>query len=120
MASFTKRGNTWQYTVSRMINGKSVPLRKGGFTKKKAAQVAAAELSKGIVINNKPIPFEKYFEDWFKLYKRNVTKSTLEHYKYTLQAIRVYFDDKHLSKTLKDAIIKSFLIYMVLQELEKQ
>ena len=97
MASFTKRGNTWQYTVSRMVNGKSSPLRKGGFSTKKAAQVAAAEveaeLSKGIVVNNKPIPFAQYFEEWFNMYKVNVSKSTLEHYKYTLKAIREYFKD---------------------------
>ena len=42
MASFQKRGKTWQYTISRVIDGKSKPIRKGGFKTKKEAQVAAA------------------------------------------------------------------------------
>ncbi len=44
MASFTKRGKTWQYTVSRIVNGESKPIRKSGFKTKKEAQVAAAEI----------------------------------------------------------------------------
>lgn len=49
MASYQKRGKTWQYTIS----AKPKPIRKGGFRTKKEAQVAAAEveaeLRKGIV-----------------------------------------------------------------------
>lgn len=97
MASFQKRGKTWQYTVSNKGN---TPLRKGGFATKKAAQVAAAEveanLSKGVIMNSQPLPFDEYFEEWYKLYKKNVTKSTLEHYKYTLAAIRSYFGSKYI------------------------
>lgn len=40
MASFLKRGKTWQYCVS----AKPKPIRKGGFKTKKEAQVAAAEV----------------------------------------------------------------------------
>lgn len=47
MASFQKRGKTWQYCVS----AKPKPIRKGGFATKKEAMIAAAEveakLSKG-------------------------------------------------------------------------
>jgi hypothetical protein len=35
MASIQKRGNTYQYTVSRMVNGKQKHIRKGGFRTKK-------------------------------------------------------------------------------------
>lgn len=95
MASFTKRGKTWQYTVS---NKDQKTIRKGGFLTKKAAQVAAAEveanLSKGVILHSKSFPFDEYFEEWYKLYKKNVTKSTLEHYKYTLAAIQTYFGSK--------------------------
>lgn len=39
MASIQKRGKTYQYTISRMVNGKPDPIRKGGFrTKKKKKQ----------------------------------------------------------------------------------
>lgn len=67
MASITKRGNTYQYTVSRMVNGQSKPIRKGGFRTKKEAQVAVAEveasLAKGIVPFLKKVPFVEYFEN---------------------------------------------------------
>lgn len=35
MASYTKRGNSWQYTISRIINGKQKSIRIGGFRTKK-------------------------------------------------------------------------------------
>lgn len=73
MASIQKRGKTYQFTVSYMVNGVSKPIRKGGFKTKKEAQIAAveieAQLSKGILPHLKPMPFDEYFEKWFKLYK---------------------------------------------------
>ncbi|MBA1160315.1 site-specific integrase [Bacillus licheniformis] len=101
MASITKRGNTYQYTVSRMVNGKSKPIRKGGFRTKKEAQVAAAEveaqLAKGIVPSLRKIPFNEYFENWIKLYKATrVSRVTLEHYWYSLRAVMNYFQDKSI------------------------
>lgn len=96
MASFQKRGPSWQYTISRMVNGESKPLRKSGFRTKKEAQIAAAqaeaELNKGIVVINKNIIFAEYFEEWYQRYKKNVTKSTLTHYAYTLKAIKSFFN----------------------------
>ena len=63
MASFNKRGKTWQYQVSRMVNGKQKPIRKGGFRTKKEAEVAAMEvessLRKGIAPSLKPQPFNE-------------------------------------------------------------
>ncbi|NOJ73917.1 tyrosine-type recombinase/integrase [Paenibacillus alvei] len=96
MASFTKRGKTWQYTVSHMVNGKSKPIRKGGFATKKEAQVAAAEveteLSKGIVPQLKPVPIAEYFEEWLKLYKKNVVaQNTYQRYLNTLATIQECF-----------------------------
>lgn len=41
MASFTKRGKTWQYTVNHYEDGKRKPIVKGGFITKKEAQAAA-------------------------------------------------------------------------------
>lgn len=73
MASFTKRGKTWQYTVSRMINGKPSPIRKGGFRTKKEAQIAAAEveadLQKGIIPHFKKEPFDQYFKEWLEVFQ---------------------------------------------------
>lgn len=102
MASIQKRGKTYQYTVSHVVNGVSKPIRKGGFKTKKEAQVAASEieaqLSKGILPHLKPEPIDEYFENWFKLYKTNLSTTTLLHYDYTLKAILEHFGSKPLQE----------------------
>ncbi len=105
MASFQKRGTKWQYTISRMVDGKSKPIRKGGFKTKKEAQVAAleveSELRKGIVPHLRLEPFDEYFESWLKLYKTDITKNTYERYKSTLQTIQNYFGSKPIQQINK-------------------
>ncbi|MDP5276561.1 tyrosine-type recombinase/integrase [Chengkuizengella axinellae] len=95
MASFQKRGKTWQYTISRMINGVSKPIRKSGFSTKKEAQIAAteveADLQKGITPHLKPEPFDEYFAEWLKLYKKDVSKNTMSRYLNTLKTIQEHF-----------------------------
>lgn len=102
MASIKKRGKTYQYTVSRMVNGKSKPIRKGGFRTKQEAKVAAAEieaqLSKGIVPHLKPAPIDEYFNKWVKLYKSNLSVTTQKHYEYTYKAIKAHFGSKPLQE----------------------
>lgn len=103
MASFQQRGKTWQYTISR---GKEKPIRKGGFRTKKEAQVAAAEMedkiNKGIVPHLKPAPIDEYFKNWVELYKKNISKATKKHYKYTYDRIKEYFGSKPLQEISKD------------------
>jgi hypothetical protein len=41
---------------------------------KKEAQVAAAEIAKGILPPLKPMPIDEYFDKWVKLYKSNLTE----------------------------------------------
>ncbi|APA01879.1 MULTISPECIES: tyrosine-type recombinase/integrase [Bacillus] len=99
MASFLKRGKTWQYCVS----AKPKPIRKGGFTTKKEAMIAAAEveakLSKGIAPGvDITTPFDEYFERWVKLYRSRLKGPTLSHYAYTLQEIRKYFGSMPIQK----------------------
>ncbi|GAA4827739.1 tyrosine-type recombinase/integrase [Paenibacillus vulneris] len=95
MASFQKRGKTWQYTISRMVNGKPDPIRKGGFATKAEAKAAATEiessLNKGIVPHLKPEPFDKYFANWVKVYKKGIGKNTLARYLTTQQTIDEHF-----------------------------
>jgi integrase len=102
MASIQKRGKTYQYTVSRMVNGKSKPIRKGGFRTKQEAKVAASEieaqLSKGIVPHLKPVPIDEYFDKWVSLYKSNLSVTTLKHYEYTSKAIKAHFGCKPLQE----------------------
>lgn len=96
MASYQKRGKTWQYTISRMVNGKSKPIRQGGFRTKAEAQAVAEEIEvnmrKGIMPSLRPILLSDYFKEWYTLYKSNIKDATLHHYKYTLKAI-----DDHLN-----------------------
>lgn len=99
MASFVNRGTkqkpSWQYTISRMVNGKYKPIRKGGFPTKKAAQVAAAEveaeLCKGVDPHLKPLPFDEYFEEWIRVYKTDVSENTRARYKTSLTEVKRYF-----------------------------
>ncbi|WEG13959.1 tyrosine-type recombinase/integrase [Pullulanibacillus sp. KACC 23026] len=96
MASYQKRGKTWQYTVSRTVNGKSSPIRKGGFKTKKEAQVAAAEvesqLNKGLSpISMKKVIFAEYFETWLNLFKPKIGKNTRARYLVTLETIKQEF-----------------------------
>lgn len=44
------------------------------------------------------MPFDEYFEKWFKLYKSNLTKTTKLHYDYTFRVIKDYFGGKPLQE----------------------
>ena len=102
MASISKTRNKCQFTVSRMVNGKSKPIRKGGFRTKKEAQIAAAEieaqLSKGLLPHLTPVPIDDYFDKWVRLYKTNISVTTRKHYEYTYKAIKEYFGSKPLQE----------------------
>lgn len=107
MAAINKRGKSWQYTISRYTNGKYDPIRKGGFRTKREAKIAADEvehkLNTGQRINNEPIPFAKYFKDWFTLYKADVAKQTFSHYEDTLRYIKEYFgEERPIQKITRD------------------
>lgn len=112
MASFTKRGKTWQYTVSRYVDGKSDPIRKGGFRTKKEAQVAAAEvedaLRKGMISHLTPEPFDKYYMEWVKVYKAHVGRNTRERLLNTLESIRDFFGSKPI-QDIKNREYQQFL-----------
>lgn len=105
MASYQKRGKTWQYTVSRMVNGVSDPIRKGGFRTKPEAVAAAtiveADLLKGETPVLNKISFEQYFKDWVKVYKTDIKEVTLERYEDTHEAIKEYFSDKAIQDIKK-------------------
>src|SRR5699024_2086435 len=106
MATFQKRGKSWQYTISRYIDGKYKPIRKSGFRTKAEAKAMADEveykLKKGMRIDNEPIPFNKYFEDWFTLYKTDLSKQTFNHYKDTLRYINEYFEEKPIQEIARN------------------
>lgn len=105
MASFQKRGKTWQYTISRMVNGVQDPIRKSGFSTKKEAQIAAQEveekLRKGYNPNIKPIPFSQYFKEWVQIFRPKIEEATKKNYDYTYNKIDEYFGNTPIQSILK-------------------
>lgn len=110
MASFVNRGTkhrpSWQYTISRYVDGKYKPIRKGGFRTKSEAQAEAEEierkLKRGETIFLEEVSLVEYFRNWFKLYKKDVSEGTLNHYEYTAKYIEDYFGDKAIQKITRN------------------
>ncbi len=96
MASFTKRGKTWQYTISN----KGELIRKGGFALKKDAMKEAYEieskLKRGKTVATREISFSDYFDGWWQLYKSKNSLATISHYKATASTIREYFGQRDI------------------------
>lgn len=101
MASFQKRGKTWQYVISN----KGKQIRKGGFRTKKEAQIAASEIETKLLSGEqlvfKDIIFGDYFELYMNTYKTNIEKVTRYHYLTTLKVIREYFPNTPIQKISK-------------------
>ncbi|AVK86031.1 site-specific integrase [Lysinibacillus sp. B2A1] len=106
MASVTKRGKTWQYIVSRYTDGKYDPVRKGGFSTKKEAQVAATaiemRLQKGGNVLTRDKAFIEYFEAWIEKYKSTKHKNTYRRYQDSLRRAQEYFKDRPIQKITSD------------------
>lgn len=96
MASYKKRGKTWQYEISfKKADGKYDKIRKSGFKTKKEAQSVAEELEqnmkRGYKAHDKDVTLYEYFENWFSLYKEGkIAKATELKYKDTLQSIEKF------------------------------
>ncbi|WP_099355694.1 tyrosine-type recombinase/integrase [Fredinandcohnia onubensis] len=91
-----KKGTSFEFSVSNVVNGKSKPIRKGGFRTAREANAAMvemeAQLARGLNPVTKKVPFEEYFEEWIEIYKvPNVSPTTLKHYEYSLNAVKEYF-----------------------------
>ena len=111
MASFVNRGTkhkpSWQYTISRYVDGKYKPIRKGGFRTKAEAEREALEIEQMIkrgesLLYLTEIPFEEYFYDWYRRYKRDVTPRTLKHYEFTHKYICEYFGETPIQKITRN------------------
>lgn len=96
LASYQKRGKTWQYTISN----KGDPIRKSGFRTKAEAKIAATEvenqLNKGTYIKHNDILLSEYFDGWVKSYKSTVGKNTKSTYNNTSKTIKKVFEGKTL------------------------
>lgn len=98
MASYIKRENTWQYAISRVVDGKSKPIRKGGFKTKKEVEL---DLMNGVLDPQKDYPLEKYFKSWYETYKKDMSHITLNSYKVAHAKIFAYFRDRAIQDITK-------------------
>lgn len=92
MASFRKRGKTWQYRIKH--NGEEIS--KGGFKTKTEAKVEADkieyELNIGINVNKGDQLFKDYFKQWFKTYKKGKYSDDNDHtYEHAMELAEKYF-----------------------------
>lgn len=109
MASFRKRGKTWQYRIKH--NGDEIS--KGGFRTKAEAQAAATkveyELGIGIDVNKGEQLFTQYFNQWFKTYKKD--KHSVDNdrtYQHAMELAEQYFGGLKL-KNIDHERYQSFL-----------
>ena len=105
MASITKRGKTYQYTVSHYVDGEYKPIRKGGFKTKREASVAAAliegELAQGTQPIVKKTVFVDYFEEWIEDLKKVKSFSTYNKYRTNLRHVENTFGRIHMQDITK-------------------
>ncbi|MGN2619600.1 tyrosine-type recombinase/integrase [Bacillus stercoris] len=101
MASFQKRGKTWQYCVS----AKPKPIRKGGFKTKKEAQVAASEIEEKLRKSMSPqvtkVLFDEYFKSWVHVYRDDIGDITRSGYYITLREISESFAGRYINDITK-------------------
>lgn len=99
MASYMKRGKTWQYTISTKdsLTNEFKKISKGGFRTKAEAISAATEkelLMKSGYVLNKKVPFHFYFKEWMELYKKPIVSNrTYTKYETTLNSIKQYCNE---------------------------
>ncbi|RYI32036.1 site-specific integrase [Bacillus infantis] len=101
MASFRKRGSTWQYRIKYTdpYTQTQKEVSKGGFKTKKEAQLAASNeeirLSNGLETSKDNVLLKLYLREWLKEYKKdNVRKNTyILHERNVETKIIPYFKD---------------------------
>lgn len=108
MASFKKRGKTWQFTVEIGIDpvtGKRRQKTKGGFKTKKDAQLVAADIDKkvnnGTYVEESNINFNEFIPVWFKYYNKFVRGSTTESRETSVNKLNEYFGYAMIRKIKK-------------------
>jgi len=85
MASFRKRGTTWQYRIKYQdpATGKSKEKTKSGFRTKKEAQIEAAEVEKKLylqqhtIIQNQETILKDWLNEWLEVYGAQCEAGTL-------------------------------------------
>lgn len=113
MASFRKRGKTWQYTVELGIDpatGKRKQKTKGGFRTKKEAELAAAKIEKeifdGTYVEESKITFVEFFPIWLEYYSKYVKPGTVEVRKTAFNTLKKYLGHIMMRKITKPMYVK--------------
>lgn len=113
MASFRKRGKTWQYRIKVKVDGGFKEVTASGFATKKEAQIAAAkkelEVSQGIKGIGNNILFPDYFKQWYETYKEpTVSPRTKASYEWVINVAYQYFPHTKL-KDLSESVYQDFI-----------
>lgn len=114
MASYRKRENgKWEYRISyKSHDGKYKKAEKGGFPTKKAAQIAAAEREKELLLPSHvsdDITLYDYFKQWATIHKKpNISPVTWQVYQVTSHNIEKLFPGAKL-KNITSSIYQQAL-----------
>ncbi|MCY9807083.1 tyrosine-type recombinase/integrase [Lentilactobacillus senioris] len=114
MASYRKRGKTWQVRVSyKDMYGNLKRIEKGGFRTKKEAEVFSSGLiiddAKGKNVDIKKYTFVEYFEKWYKTYKApSLSYITIMRYEVIARQLNKYFGNA-LLKDINRVIYQKFI-----------
>ncbi|MCA1215218.1 site-specific integrase [Bacillus amyloliquefaciens] len=127
MASFRKRGSTWQYRIKHKdpLTHEQIEISKGGFKTKKEAQLAARQeelrLNSDLEINGGDILLKHYLKDWLAEYKQGtVRKNTyILHERNVNTKILPYFKDIKL-KDIKPLRYQKFINHLAEQGYSKR
>ncbi|MEK4315682.1 site-specific integrase [Bacillus velezensis] len=127
MASFRKRGSTWQYRIKHKdpLTHEQIEVSKGGFKTKKEAQLAARQeelrLNSDLEINGGDILLKHYLKDWLAEYKQGtVRKNTyILHERNVNTKILPYFKDIKL-KDIKPLRYQKFINHLAEQGYSKR
>ncbi|WP_433322390.1 tyrosine-type recombinase/integrase [Weissella tructae] len=111
MATIEKRGKTYTARISLKVDGKYKRKSKSGFKTKTAAKSWAIEQenlkNNGADVLGSQILFSDYYEQWYTLYKTNITTSSRRWYTYALTLI-----DRHMApvtlEKLSRPIVQAF------------
>lgn len=127
MASFRKRGSTWQYRIKHKdpLTHEQIEVSKGGFKTKKEAQLAARQeelrLNSDLEINRGDVLLKHYLKDWLTEYKQGtVRKNTyILHERNVKTKILPYFKDIKL-KDIKPLRYQKFINHLAEQGYSKR
>lgn len=107
MATFRKRGKTWQYRVRHSIDGEQKEISKGGFRTKAEAKVEADkiehEINMGVNHWKGDMLFLDYYKQWVDAYKMGVySYETDRFYKHAIKLVEKYFKNVQLKNITKE------------------